>query len=291
MAPAFMRSATSAHCTRSPRYLGNSTPRLTAPTWCPARPTRCSPAATVGGDSTWTTRSTAPMSMPSSRLEVATTAGSRPLFSASSTMARCSRETEPWWAAATGWKSPGSPPPEPAWAISAAGVGARRRLLAGGPLVGQLVEPAGEPLGQPAGVGEDDRAAVGLDQVEHPLLDGRPDRGARLVARGRARRSSPVGWPELGHVLDRDDDREVPLLPRPGRDDAHRPAAGEEGGDLLDRADGGRQPDPLGRDGRAARRAGRGRRRGGRRACCRRPRAPRRRSPSRRRAATRGRRW
>jgi hypothetical protein len=35
------------------------------------------------------------MSMPSSRLDVATTAGNRPDFSASSTIARCSRDTEP----------------------------------------------------------------------------------------------------------------------------------------------------------------------------------------------------
>ena len=74
----------------------------------------------MGGASTWTTRSTAPMSMPSSRLEVATTAGSRPDFSASSTIARCSRDTEPWCAAATGWMPSGMPPPEPACAISAA---------------------------------------------------------------------------------------------------------------------------------------------------------------------------
>ena len=71
---------------RSPRYLGKTTPRDTAPTWCPARPTRCSPDATLGGASTCTTRSTAPMSMPSSRLDVATTAGSRPDLSSSSTM-------------------------------------------------------------------------------------------------------------------------------------------------------------------------------------------------------------
>ena len=31
------------------------------------------------------------------------------------------------------------------------------------------------------------------------------------------------------------------------RDDPHRPPAGQVGGDLLDRAHGGRQPDPLGR--------------------------------------------
>ena len=60
------------------------------------------------------------MSMPSSRLDVATTAGSRPDLSASSTIARCSRETEPWCAAATGWMPSGTPPPAPAWAMSAA---------------------------------------------------------------------------------------------------------------------------------------------------------------------------
>ncbi len=72
------------------------TPLDTAPTWWPARPMRCSPLATLGGASTQATRSTAPMSMPSSRLEVATTAGRRPDFSASSICARSSLETEPW---------------------------------------------------------------------------------------------------------------------------------------------------------------------------------------------------
>ncbi len=95
MAPVRIRSVTTAACTRSPRYLGKTTPVDTAPTWWPARPTRWSPEATEGGDSTCTTRSTAPMSMPSSRLEVATTAGSRPAFRSSSTWARCSLDTEP----------------------------------------------------------------------------------------------------------------------------------------------------------------------------------------------------
>ncbi len=70
--------------TRSPWYFGKKMPRDSSPTLCPARPVRCSPLATEGGDSTWMTRSTAPMSMPSSRLEVATTAGSVPALSASS---------------------------------------------------------------------------------------------------------------------------------------------------------------------------------------------------------------
>ncbi len=116
--PDRIRSVTTADCTRSARNLGKTTPVETAPTWWPARPTRCRPEATEGGDSTWITRSTAPMSMPSSRLEVATTAGSRPALSSSSTRARCSLETEPWWArASTG----GAPLATPDWAISWAG--------------------------------------------------------------------------------------------------------------------------------------------------------------------------
>ncbi len=59
------------------------------------------------------------MSMPSSSEEVATTAGSRPDFSSSSTRVRCSRDTEPWWARAT---TTGAPSPVPAWADTAAGI-------------------------------------------------------------------------------------------------------------------------------------------------------------------------
>ena len=117
MAPSRIRSVTTADCTRSPRYLGKTTPEETAPTWWPARPTRCSPEATDGGDSTWTTRSTAPMSMPSSRLEVATTAGSRPALRSSSTWARCSLETDPWWARASSGGAPlAGPEPPISWA-------------------------------------------------------------------------------------------------------------------------------------------------------------------------------
>ena len=59
------------------------------------------------------------MSMPSSRLEVATTAGSRPALSASSISARSCRDTEPWWARAT---SAGAPAAAPAWAMISAGI-------------------------------------------------------------------------------------------------------------------------------------------------------------------------
>ncbi len=118
ISPPCIRFATTVAWTRSPWYFGKITARDTSPTLCPARPVRCRPLATEGGDSTWMTRSTAPMSMPSSRLDVATTAGSRPAFSASSICARSCRETEPWWALAT---SAGAPADVPAWAISSAG--------------------------------------------------------------------------------------------------------------------------------------------------------------------------
>ena len=62
---------------------------------------RCMPRATLRGLSTWITRSIAPMSMPSSRLLVATRAGRRPAFSSSSISVRCSRARLPWWARAT----------------------------------------------------------------------------------------------------------------------------------------------------------------------------------------------
>ena len=96
MAPSRIRPATTAAEIRSPRNFGNITPWLGAPTWCPARPIRCRPLATEGGASTWITRSTAPMSMPSSSDDVATTAGSRPVLSSSSICERCSLETDPW---------------------------------------------------------------------------------------------------------------------------------------------------------------------------------------------------
>ena len=121
MAPSRMRATTAAHSSRSPRYLGKIRPRLGASTWWPARPIRCMPRATLRGLSTWMTRSIAPMSMPSSRLLVATRAGSSPALSCSSMRTRCSRARLPWWARATS---------SPASSLSrSARRSARRRLL------------------------------------------------------------------------------------------------------------------------------------------------------------------
>ena len=98
ISPLRMRSTSTAHSSRSPRNFGKMRPTLGASTWCPARPTRWSPRATDFGDSTWMTRSTAPISMPSSNELVQTSPGSSPAFSRSSMSRRCSRETDPWCA-------------------------------------------------------------------------------------------------------------------------------------------------------------------------------------------------
>ncbi|CAM3902131.1 hypothetical protein ISCU110981_19520 [Isoptericola cucumis] len=110
ISPARIRWATTVAGTRSPRNVGNTTPCDTAPTWWPARPIRCRPLATDGGAPTWTTRSIAPMSMPSSSDDVATTAGRRPALSSDSVRVRSTRLIDPWWArASTGTSAPGAP--------------------------------------------------------------------------------------------------------------------------------------------------------------------------------------
>ena len=63
------------------------------------------------------------MSMPSSRLLVATTAGSRPRLRSSSISARCSLDTEPWWALAITVSAPAEAPD---WAMISAGVSRQR---------------------------------------------------------------------------------------------------------------------------------------------------------------------
>ena len=95
---------------------------------------------------------------------------------------------------------------EPALRRSPAPAAARVVERGPGPFGGQLVEPGGQPLGQPPGVGEHDGRAVRLDEVEHALLDVRPDRGAPLARRRPAPVRSSVGSPMAGHVLDRHHD-------------------------------------------------------------------------------------
>ena len=191
------------------------------PSSWPARPTRCRPRATDFGLSTWTTRSTAPMSIPSSRLDVATRQGIRPAFRSSSIRTRCSRASEPWWARATSSSR-------------------------------QLVQPHGQALGEAAVVDEDDRRAVLPHELEQRRVDRGPDRaGGRLVAGGHLdavghhRLRQLARRAELAQVLDGDDDLEVELLARARVDELDRPVAGDEAADLRERALRRREADPL----------------------------------------------
>ena len=240
-----------------------------SPTWCPARPTRCRPEATLVGDSTRTTRSTAPMSMPSSSDDVATRPGIRPALRSSSICRRCSRAIEPWWARTSS---------SPASSFSrCASRSASRRLL-----VKTMVR------------------AVGLDQLEQPRVDRRPDARAHVAERptgppgcSSGGRTSPSrAMSSTGTTTSSSSVFRLPAstisTSRPG------PDAAEEPGDRVERPLRRREPDPLHR--RRVIRAGAApgapaTARDGRRAWCRRSRGPRRRSPSRRRAASRGRRW
>ncbi len=111
-------------------------------------------------------------------------------------------------------------------------VRARELLLCG------LVEPQREPLGEPAIVDEDDGRAVRLDEFDEGRIDRRPDR-ARLPALFSALAA------RLAHVVDRDDHLEVELLRHARVDELDRAAAGNEPADLLERALGRREADPL----------------------------------------------
>ena len=124
-------------------------------------------------------------------------------------------------------------------------VGRLGRLVGGGQaFLPDLVEPGGQPLGQPPRVGEHQRGAVRRDEVDDALLDVWPDRGpALLPGRGTAEVLGQLA--ERGHVGQRYDDLEVPLLGRRRLHDLDRTAAGEIAGHLLHGANGGRQPDAL----------------------------------------------
>jgi len=102
------------------------------------------------------------MSIPSSRLDVATRHGIRPAFRSSSTIVRCSRASEPWCARA-----------------SSRSASSFRRSAA----LGELVQTKRQPLGEASVVDEDDRRAVLLDESQDLGIDRRPDRlGSALGA-------------------------------------------------------------------------------------------------------------
>ena len=174
MRPSRMSRATTAHSSRSARNFGKIRPLLVSPTLWPARPMRCRPRATDFGDSTCSTRSTAPMSMPSSsderRHEARQLAGLQQLLDDRALLAR-----------------------ERA-VVGAGDLDGRRVLGAVG--VGELVEAQRQALGAAAGVDEDDRRAVLADEPQDLGVDRRPDRLARrLAADERVERVEVAGAP------------------------------------------------------------------------------------------------
>ena len=202
------------------------------------------------------------MSMPSSRLDVATSAGRRPALSSSSISRRCSRAMLPWWARTS--SSPASSLRR--WASRSA----RRRLLVktivlrcsriSSRIRGWI---AGQMLVRSLGAGG---RAAGLLVERQDLAEARPcprpgrRPGGRAACARRRRRSSTS--------------RSGPTPPRnraiasSGRWVALRPIRWSGGGVRR----------------RGGARAAPGSARGGRRASCRRSRGPRRRSRARRRA-------
>ena len=121
-------------------------------------------------------------------------------------------------------------------------VGVCRLLGVVEPLLPDLVEAGGQPLREPAGVGEDERRAVLRDEVDDPLLDMRPDGRPPLRAGRRAGQVVLDDLAEGGHVGDRDHDVEV-LLGRRGRTaSTSRP---REVARLVDRLDRRGQADAL----------------------------------------------
>ena len=157
--------SSAAHSTRSSRETGKTRPFGRPEMVCPDRPTRWSSVAMRWGDPIWQTRSTCPMSMPSSSEAVATSALS------ASGLSRISR-VEPRLL--------------------------RQAAVMGGDLV--LAEPLAQmprhPLGHPPRVDEHERRAVALDQrgqalvvfLPHLVRHDRVERGAgHLEARGRSR--------------------------------------------------------------------------------------------------------
>ena len=163
IAPSSMRRTTTAASSRSPRYLGNTLPTLVASTVWPARPMRCRPLATEMGDSTCTTRSIAPMSMPSSSELVATRPRSVPAF----------KRFLDGQALLAGDR-----------AVVRAHEDGRCRLVFS---LGELVETLGQAFGQAATVDEDERRALALDELQQ----ARVDRTARSRCAPRAPATEP----------------------------------------------------------------------------------------------------
>ena len=148
---------------------------------------RCMPLATEGGASIWMTRSTAPMSMPSSSVEVAQRARIWPAFNCSSMTERCAR-------------------------------GERAVMGAGDRLAGQLVQRAGQPLGHLAAVDEENGRVALANDLQQARMNRIPDGDAARHLRGRAA-GNLLLLAEARHVFNRNFNAQLQLLGRAGVDD------------------------------------------------------------------------
>ncbi|CAB4902496.1 unannotated protein [freshwater metagenome] len=94
-----------------------------------------------------------------------------------------------------------------------------------------LVEPRGESFREPARVGEDDARFVLEDEIDHLLLDVRPDRSLSRGSGGGVR--IRVGDAEFGHVLHGHLNRQVESLRCGWGDDLDGGGTGEESAHFL----------------------------------------------------------
>ncbi len=93
--PRRMLSSSAAHSTSSSRVCGNRRALGVPPTLCPERPARCRKVAIERGEPSWQTRSTSPISSPSSSEAVATNTVRSPALSRCSASRRVSRDRLP----------------------------------------------------------------------------------------------------------------------------------------------------------------------------------------------------
>src|ERR1035441_3192794 len=94
---------------------------------------------------------------------------------------------------------------------------------------GELVDGAGDTLGEAAAVDEDESGGVGADELEKLGMDGAPDGGAHGGLGGRAAGESR-NVVEARHIVERDFDAQVDALGRAGVDDGDGAVAGGGGG-------------------------------------------------------------
>ena len=193
--PRRMQSSSAAHSTSSSRVCGKSRALGTPPTAWPERPARCRKVAIERGEPSWQTRSTSPMSRPSSSEAVATSTFSSPRLSRCSASSRVSLARLPWCAATASL-----PSRSPRCARCA--------------------------LGHAPGVDEDQRRPVQQHQLRDPAVDLLPlvVRHHRRQRRERQleRQVAPLGIADV-------DDRAV------GDAVARGGGADQEAGDLGDR--------------------------------------------------------